>query len=116
MYYTLRGYKVSRGTMRKFVQTEHGRAYFDMNPQHGDKLEISTKLNGLRERLFSLINSWNRAAEYDDIHRKLFTTSLQELQDIVVFSTELQKILQNYVDEKQVSWEAQDEVSEHGDK
>ena len=55
MYYTLRGYKVSRGTMRKFVQTEHGRAYFDMNPHAGDKLEISTKLNGLRERLFSAL-------------------------------------------------------------
>ena len=102
--------------MKNFVQTRHGKAYFDNNSHFSDKLEVSTKLNDLREQLSSLINTWYRAAEYDDIHRKLFTKSLQELQDIVVFSTELQKILQNYVDKKQVSWEAQDEVSEHGDK
>ena len=49
--------------MTERVNTPHGTASLEDNPQWGDKLEIATRIQDLDERLKSIQNSWYRADE-----------------------------------------------------
>ena len=83
-----------------YIETNHGKAYFKNNPSHGDKLEISSWMNTMREQLASCMNTWYRSADYDEDHQKLFAKTLKEFNGLQVTATKVEKLLQEYIANK----------------
>ena len=86
--------------MKDYVKTSNGKAYLKNNLHHGDKLEISSWMNTIREQLASCMNTWYRAADYDEIHEKLYPQTLEELQSIQETTTKVEQLLKNYIENK----------------
>ena len=87
--------------MNDYIETNHGKAYFKNNPSFGDKLEISSWMNTMREQLASCMNTWYRSADYDEDHKKLFTKTLKELHELRETTLEVEKLLQDYISNKE---------------
>ena len=87
--------------MKDYVETINGKAYFKNNLRHGDKLEISSWMNAIREQLAKCMNTWYRSTNSDEAHEKLYSQSLEELQDIQKTVVKVEKLLKEYINKKQ---------------
>ena len=83
--------------MNDYIETNHGKAYFKNNSSFGDKLEISSWLNTMREQLDSCMNTWYRSADYDEIHQKLFIKTLNELNYLQETTSKVEEFLKEYI-------------------
>jgi|TARA_R110000824_G_scaffold156873_5_gene330100 hypothetical protein len=86
--------------MKDYVETNAGKAYFDNNPHFGDKLEISSWMNTMREQLLSCMNLWYRSADYDEDHKKLYSKTLDEFYDLRETTSKVEQLLKNYISDK----------------
>ena len=86
--------------MKDYVETNSGKAYFDNNPHFGDKLEISSWLHTMGEQLLSCMNLWNRSANYDEDHKKLYSKTLDEFYDLQETTSKVGQLLENYISNK----------------
>ena len=86
--------------MNDYIETNHGKAYFKNNSSHGDKLEISSWMNTMREQLASCMNTWYRSADYDELHQNLYATTLDEVHDLQETTAKVEKLLHEYISNK----------------
>lgn len=86
--------------MNDYIETNHGKAYFKNNSSHGDKLEISSWMNTMREQLASCMNTWYRAADYDEIHQKLYSQALDEVHALQETTAKVEKLICEYISNK----------------
>ena len=94
--------------MTERVNTPHGTASLEDNPQWGDKLEIATRIQDLDERLKSIQNSWYRADENSKEHKELYSETLDNVIRLAAFASELGADLHVYVLDKVQKWEKED--------
>ena len=94
--------------MTERVNTPHGTASLEDNPQWGDKLEIATRIQDLDERLKSIQNSWYRADENSKEHRELYSETLDNVIRLAAFASGLGADLHVYVLDKVQKWEKED--------
>ena len=80
-----------------YIETNNGKAYFDNNPQLGNKLEISSWMNTMREQLASCMNTWYRSADYDEDHRKLYSKTLREFNALQETTSKVERLLKDYI-------------------
>ena len=80
-----------------YIETNHGKAYFKNNPSHGDKLEISSWMNTMREQLASCMNTWYRSADYDEDHKKLYSKTLKEFNVLQETTSKVEGLLKEYI-------------------
>ena len=89
-----------RVNMKDYVETNHGKAYFKNNLRHGDKLEISSWMNTIREQLASCMNTGYRSADYDEDHQKLYLKTFKELKELQETINKTEILLEEYLDKK----------------
>jgi hypothetical protein len=92
----------------EFVQTPHGVAYSNENPQWGDKLEIATRIQDLDDRIKEIQNSWYRADETSKEHKAQYSETLDNVIRLAAFASGLGADLHVYVLDKVQKWEKED--------
>ena len=86
--------------MKDYVETKYGKTYFKDNLYHGDKLEVTSWLNTIREQLASCINTLYRSADYDELHQNLYSKTLEEVQIMQETTSKVENLLKEYITNK----------------
>ena len=94
--------------MTERVNTPHGTASLEDNPQWGDKLEIATRIQDLEVRIKEIQNLWYRADETSKSHKELYSETLDNVIRLAAFASELGADLHVYVLDKVQKWEKED--------
>ena len=94
--------------MTEKVNTPHGTASLKDNPQWGDKLEIATRIQDLRDRIEEIQNSWYRADETSKSHKTLYSETLDNVVRLAAFASGIGADLHVYVLDKVQKWEREE--------